>query len=117
MRKVAKDMNVPLIDLHAVTKILYEAWGIDESKNAFVHYPSNTFPGQENELKDNSHFNEFGANEVALCIMKGIVEQKLSIKSFMIDMDFTYSPTFPNRFIDWDLEMSPRYRNTKPKGN
>jgi lysophospholipase L1-like esterase len=117
MRKVAKDMNVPLIDIHAMTKILYETWGVDESKNAFVHYPANTFPGQEKILKDNSHFNEFGANEVALCIMKGIIEQDISIKRFMVDSDFSYSPTFPNSFKEWDLLMSPRYRNTKPKGN
>jgi len=35
MRKVADSLEIPLIDLHQVTKILYEAWGIETSKKAF----------------------------------------------------------------------------------
>jgi lysophospholipase L1-like esterase len=117
MRKVAKDMNVPLIDLHAMTKVLYEKWGIEQSTKAFVHYPANSFPGQEKAYMDNSHFNEFGAHEVAMCILKGIIEQDLPIKKFLIDPVISYSPEKPNDFKYWDVQMSPRYRITKPDGN
>lgn len=117
MRKVAKDLEVPLIDLHAMTRILYQSWGPETSKKAFVQYPVNTFPGQDIRLNDNTHFNEFGANEIALCVLKGIMDQDLSVKSFLLDDAFIYTPTSPNRFKDWDLMMSPRYRITKPKGN
>lgn len=117
MRKVAKDLAVPLIDLHAMTRTLYEIWGPKLSKKAFVQYPANTFPGQDKRLKDNSHFNEFGANEIALCVLKGIIDKDLSIKPFLLDAEFMYSPAAPNNFKDWDLMMSPRYRITKPKGN
>ena len=55
-RKVAKEENVALIDLNAMSKIMYEAWGPDESIKAFVHFPANTFPGQDKKLKDNTHF-------------------------------------------------------------
>ena len=37
---------MPLIDLNAMSKTLYEAWGEEKSVKAFVHYPANTFPGR-----------------------------------------------------------------------
>ena len=46
MREVAHDENVPLIDLNAMSKILFEAMGPEGTLHAFVHYPANTFPGQ-----------------------------------------------------------------------
>nr|MDA3853681.1 rhamnogalacturonan acetylesterase [Bacteroidales bacterium] len=117
MRKVAIDREVPLIDVHKMSKELYEAWGINESKQAFVHYPAHTFPGQDKELKDNTHFNEFGANEIASCVIPGIIDLKLPIQEFIRDKDFSYSPSSPHDFADWDVPMSPRYVSEKPAGN
>ncbi len=37
MRQTAKEENVVLIDLNAMSKILYEAWGPERSIKAFVH--------------------------------------------------------------------------------
>ena len=37
VRWLAEKENIPLIDLHAMTRILYEAMGVEESKHAFVH--------------------------------------------------------------------------------
>jgi lysophospholipase L1-like esterase len=70
MRQTAIEENVALIDLNAMSKVLYEAWGPVNSLKAFVHYPANTFPGQEKELKDDTHFNTYGAYEIARCIVK-----------------------------------------------
>lgn len=116
MRKVAEEMNVPLIDLNAQTKIMYEAWGPEASKNAFVQYPANTFPGQTEELKDNTHFNTFGANEIALCILQGIIENKLDVAKHIVRFE-TYNPSTPSQFSDWKLIMSPRFVSKTPEGN
>ena len=56
MRQTAKEERVALIDLNAMSKTLYEAWGPEKSIKAFVHFPANSFPNQPNELKDNTHF-------------------------------------------------------------
>ena len=116
MRKLAKDLNVPLIDLNKMTKIVYEAWGIEKSKNAFVHYPANTFPGQDKELADNTHFNTFGAHEVALCVLSGIKTLDIDLKNKITDFD-SYNVEAPNKFENWLLPMSPRFVSTKPDGN
>ena len=47
--------GVHLIDLHAMTRTLYEAMGPEASKGAFVHYPANTYPGQSKPLADNRY--------------------------------------------------------------
>lgn len=117
MRKVAADYNVPLIDLNEMTKVLYEAWGPEESKKAFVHYPANTFPGQDKPLEDNTHFNPFGAHEIALCILKGINDIQLELKNKVIGFKPNYTQTQPNQFENWTLPMSPRLVSIKPEGN
>src|SRR5262249_35079206 len=55
MRQLAMEQNVVLIDLNTMSKILFEALGPEGSLKAFVHYPAHTFPGQDEELKDDTH--------------------------------------------------------------
>lgn len=117
MRAVAKKMNVPLIDITQLTTVLYEKWGVEASKSALVHYPANTFPGQEKALEDNTHFNSFGANEIALCVIKGIRDLDLPLKKNITKETPAYDPTKPNYIANWTLPMSNRYEVTKPDGN
>ncbi len=72
MCEVARRENVPVIELNDMTKQFYEAMGPEGSKNAFVHYPAGTYPGQTKALADNTHFNAYGATEVAKCVIEGI---------------------------------------------
>ena len=72
MLEVARRENVPVIDLNGMTKQLYEAMGPEGSKRAFVHYPAGTYPGQTKALADNTHFNAYGATQVAKCVIEGI---------------------------------------------
>jgi lysophospholipase L1-like esterase len=117
MRAVAKKMNVPLIDVTQMTAVLYEKWGVEASKNALVHYPANTFPGQEKALEDNTHFNSFGANEIALCVIKGIRDLDFPLKKNITKETPAYDPTKPNYFSNWTLPMSARFEIAKPDGN
>lgn len=61
MRQLAKEQKVALIDLNAMSKTLFETLGPEGTLEAFVHYPAHTFPGQDQELKDDTHFNSYGA--------------------------------------------------------
>lgn len=117
MRAVAKKMNVPLIDITQITTVLYEKWGVEASKKALVHYPANTFPGQEKALEDNTHFNSFGANEIALCMIKGIRDLDLPLKKHISKETPAYDPTKPNYISNWTLPMSARFEIAKPDGN
>ena len=117
MRAVAKKNNVALIDITKMTTELYEAWGDEPSRKAFVQYPANTFPGQEKALDDNTHFNSFGANEIALCVLKGIRGLDIPLKKQIKKESPNYDPKKPNYISSWTLPMSDRFEITKPDGN
>lgn len=117
MRKVAKDLNVPLIDITKMTTEMYESWGVETSRNAFVQYPANTFPGQNEILEDNTHFNTFGANEIAKCVILGIQDQNLELSKHIVLGMPKYNPKEPDQLHDWTTPMSGRFENTKPDGN
>ena len=50
---------------------------------AFVHYPANTWPGQTEELKDDTHFNAYGAYELARCVVEAIRTQGIGLEKWL----------------------------------
>lgn len=117
MRLLAKDENVPLIDLNAMSKTLFEAMGPEGTLKAFVHYPAGTFPGQEAELKDNTHFNAYGAYELAKCVVEGIRENKLGLAKYLVNDVKAFDPHHPDDVASWNLPASPMSTEAKPEGN
>jgi lysophospholipase L1-like esterase len=117
VRQTAKEENVALIDLNAMSKILYEAWGPERSVKAFVHYPANTFPGQEKKLEDNTHFNSYGAWQIAKCVRKGIIDANLDIAKFLIKEIPAFDPAKPDPVENWNWPMSTMVTSSKPDGN
>ncbi|MDR2679783.1 MAG: rhamnogalacturonan acetylesterase, partial [Tannerella sp.] len=118
VRKLAGDENVPFIDLHQMTKIMYEAWGEKTSVCAFVHYPAGTFPGQNTELKDNSHFNAYGGYEVARCVIEGIRQNGLTdILQRLRPEIRPFDPAKPDDVKKFNIPPSPFVEIAKPDGN
>jgi hypothetical protein len=117
MRQTAKEENVALIDLNAMSKTLYEAWGSERSVKAFVHYPANTFPGQENALADNTHFNPYGAYELARCVVKGIAAANLPIAQYLVKEKIVFDPAHPDAVEKFYWPLSAFVTITKPDGN
>ena len=117
VRQTAREENVALIDLNAMSKILYEAWGVEDSKKAFVIYPANTFPGQTTELKDNTHFNPYGAFEIARCIVKGIQDNNFSLAKFLRKDLSSFDPAKPDPVSKLYWPLSPSFATVKPDGN
>lgn len=65
MRLVAKDYNVPLIDLQYFTEQLEIAYGVDKSKELHLHYQPGEHPYYPEGKKDDTHLSLKGATEVA----------------------------------------------------
>lgn len=117
MRQTAKEENVVLIDLNAMSKTLYEAWGPEVSLKAFVHYPANTFPNQKEELKDNTHFSPYGAYELAKCVVKSIREQNLPLAKYILKNIPAYDPAKPMKVENFYWPLSSFVSSNKPDGN
>ena len=103
MRRLAKEEHVPLIDLNTMSKALFEGLGPEGTLKAFVHYPAGTFPGQEKELKDDTHFNAYGAYELAECVVEGIRANRLGLVKYLADDLPAFAPSHPDSPDAWKL--------------
>ncbi len=117
MRKLANEKNIPLVDLNAMSKLLYESLGVEGSKSAFVHYPANTFPNQDKPLADNTHFNPYGAYELAKCVVQGLIDGKHELTKYIVDDWTTFDPNQPDDRQSFFWPDSPNYEIIKPDGN
>ena len=116
-RQAAKENNVPLIDLHAMSLQFYGAIGPEKSLKAFVHYPANTFPGQTVALKDDTHFNAYGGYELARCVVEGIKAQVPELAKLLVADVTDFDPSKPDAFDDVKIPASPLKPTEKPSGN
>lgn len=116
VRFLARHDFVPLIELNLMTKTLYEALGIEGSKKAFVHYPAGSFKGQEKPLADNTHFNPFGAYEVARCVAEGIKEVLPELAGHLLPQP-AFNPAEPDHADAFYWPLSPSADIEKPLGN
>ena len=118
IRFMAQREGLALIDLQAMTQVLYETLGEEDSKRALVHYPANSFPNQGNQvLADNTHFNTYGAYQVAKMVLRGIEDARLPLTKY-ISKDFKgYSPAHPDCWKTFKWNLSPFSEIEKPDGN
>lgn len=117
MREIEKVENVYLIDLNAMSKTLFEAMGPENSKKAFVYYPANSYPNQPTALADETHFNTYGAYELAKCVLKSIVDQKLPLSKFVSKNYKGFDPNKPDAAEDFHWPESIFMESLKPDGN
>lgn len=103
VRQLAKEENVPLIDLNAMSKLLYEAWGPDLSKQAFAP-------------NDNTHHNNYGSYELAKCIVNGIRTAKTGLVSYLVSDLAAFDPSRPDPIEMFAVPPSLEADSVKPLG-
>jgi hypothetical protein len=79
-----------------MSKTLFEALGPEESKKALLHFPANTFPGQDKPLKDDTHFSRYGGYELAKCVVEGIKSNHLDLAKFLVEDVPPFNPATPD---------------------
>jgi lysophospholipase L1-like esterase len=70
MREIAAEERVALIDLNAMSVRLYEALGPQRAARAFA-----------DEGRDRTHFNEYGAEQLARCVVEGLRASDASLNA------------------------------------
>lgn len=117
VRHTAKEKDVALIDLNAMSKTMYEAWGPQESIKAFVHFAANAYPGRTQDVKDDTHFSPFGAYEIARIMTKGIKENVPALAKYFKSDVQDFDPAKPDNFSSFYWPYSPSSSAVKPDGN
>jgi lysophospholipase L1-like esterase len=91
MRQLAKEDNVPLIDLNAMSVSFYEAVGSADKARI---------------SGDNTHTVLYGGYELAKCVVQGIKDNIPELAKYIVD-DFTgFDPAHPDPFASFDLTAS-----------
>jgi lysophospholipase L1-like esterase len=65
VRELARELNVPLLDLHARSLELFSTLGPEKSEALFLRADSGVYKFYPNGKSDNTHFNRTGAIQVA----------------------------------------------------
>ena len=114
MMSVAEREKVPVIDLNQMTKTFFETLGFENSKRALVHYPKELYG---RELADNTHFNPYGAYEVAKCVVMGMKQLQLPIVKYLRPDWQDFDPAHPDDWQTFKWAPSPIKDIVKPDGN
>ncbi|KMQ68590.1 rhamnogalacturonan acetylesterase [Chryseobacterium sp. FH2] len=117
MQEIAKEENVYLIDLNALSKTLFEAMGPEAAKKAFAYYPANSYPNQPTAMADDTHFNTYGAYELAKCVVKSIVDQNLPLRKYISKNYKNFNPNKPDDAEKFNWPESIFMEALKPDGN
>lgn len=117
MKTVACRENIPVIDLTSMSTAFYEALGFEGSKKSLVHYPANTYPNQPQPLADNTHFNPFGAWEIAKMIVMGLKQMNSPLVGYLRTDWQDFDPEHPDNPDEFVWYPSGIADVTKPDGN
>jgi lysophospholipase L1-like esterase len=107
-RQLAQEEGVAYIDLSAMSTALYEALGPQKAYLAF----SGTGP-----KRDATHHDNYGAYEIAKCVVAGIRANHLDLAKFLADDVAPFDPAHPDDPDTWTLPASAGRMTEPPRGN
>jgi lysophospholipase L1-like esterase len=96
VREVAAEEKVACIDLEAMSRVLYEALGPERSPLAFA-----------DGGRDKTHHNNYGAYELAQCVVQGIRDARLDLAAHIADEFAVFDPSKPDRVESFVIAPSP----------
>ena len=85
---VARELEVPFVDLNRVTHDLVEQMGPEASKQLFVWVAPNTVPALPKGREDNTHLNVRGAATVAWLAVQEVIKVVPALKPYVRHYDF-----------------------------
>ncbi len=104
VRQLAKEENVSLIDLNAMSRTLYEVLGPEKTGLLFKE-------------GDGTHHSNYGSYLLAKCVVEGIRANKLAIVKYLASDVSRFDPNHPDPFETFKVPASPQGTNVKPLGN
>jgi lysophospholipase L1-like esterase len=77
MKELGLEENVPVIDLTAKSKALFQELGPEATKDLFLWLDAGEHVNYPKGVQDNTHFQEAGAEKIAHLVLQGIEESNL----------------------------------------
>lgn len=86
MQELAAEENVPLVDLSASSRAYYNEIGPEEAKSVFLHVDAGVYPGRPNGTIDDTHFQEYGAIQIARLVAGGVKQLSVPLAGRVLDV-------------------------------
>ncbi|MDQ0113428.1 rhamnogalacturonan lyase family protein [Paenibacillus harenae] len=86
MKEVAAELNVPLVDLSTLSVAYYDSIGVQASLSVFLHVEPGIYQAFPNGSADNTHFQEYGAIQLARLLAGGIAELELPLADYVAEI-------------------------------
>ena len=83
VRSVARELNVPMIDMHAASEIVIAKYGMEPSRKLFLQLKPGENPNYPKGIDDNTHFSPLGAEEMAKLVVMGIKSTKIGLRKYL----------------------------------
>jgi hypothetical protein len=74
------------------------------------------YPGQDKPLKDDTHFNNYGAYEIARCVVEALRAIKSPLAGRLMDDVTPFDPSKPEPLSSFTIPASPLRPTTVPAG-
>lgn len=81
VRELAKELGVPLIDMHAETEKLFQKLGPEKTKEIFLILEPGEHPNYPDGVTDNTHLREYGARTLARMVAAALKKTDLPVSS------------------------------------
>lgn len=103
VRVVAWEEHCPMIDLNTMSLVFYHTLGTNLSKIFVPH--------------QGTHFDNYGAYELAKCIVEGIKLDHLPLAKYIVKSFRGFNPAHPDPLNTFYMPVSSRYSMVKPPGS
>jgi lysophospholipase L1-like esterase len=97
VRQLATSLNIPIIDLDATSKALFNSVGYNYATNfIFMNLAPGDYTTYPTGNVDNTHFQEMGAIEMAKLVVQGVknLSSDINVKTLIPYLNPTYKVTF-----------------------
>lgn len=91
-RRVARELNVPFVEMNELSKKFIESYGNEASKQLFCWFPADTYPACPKGREDNTHLCVKGARQLCSLAVDAIGEAVPALKPFIRHYDLVVSP-------------------------
>lgn len=101
VRAVAKDNHCALIDLHSISRTLYQSLGED----------------LDIAFQDGTHHNNYGSYLLAKCVIVGLRQTDLPLAKAIVPDFGHFDPAKPDSHATFDMAVSPLISSARPLGD
>ena len=84
VRRLAEEFGIPLIDLHTLTRALFERLGPGKTKRLFMNLNAKVWPNYLEGYSDNTHFQEQGAHAICRLLVSELLLMGLPLRDALL---------------------------------